>query len=229
MKTGYTLLIALLLLACQGNTEIDINSENLLIGSWIDSSYDNETITFQRAASLNENAPGISFKDNSVFIQRTSGWCGTPPLTFYDDQGTWKSQESLILISLENFPGNFQWRIISLDNNQLIVKRELSEQEIDHQNLMNLFNEIGTLSHSISCTDSNNWSFTPYGTKACGGPQGFIAYSNEIDTVQFLQKVEAYNLAEKQYNIKWSISSTCDVPQQPTSIECQNGYPVFKY
>ncbi|WP_111308380.1 hypothetical protein [Confluentibacter sediminis] len=229
MKTGYTLLIALLLLACQNNPEISIDPENLLIGNWIDSSYDNEIVTFQRAASLNENAPGISFKENSVFIQRTSGWCGTPPLTFYDDQGTWKSQESLIIMSLENFPKNLQWRIISLDNNQLTVKRELSEQEKDHQDLMNLFNEITTLSNSISCIDSNNWSFTSYGTKACGGPQGFIAYSNEIDTVEFLKKIEAYNLAEKQYNIKWSIFSTCDVPKQPTSIECQNGYPIFKY
>lgn len=229
MKTGYTLLIALLLIACQSKTEMDINSENLLIGNWVNPNYEGETITFQRAASLNKNAPGVSFHKNSIFIQRTSGWCGTPPLTFYDDQGTWEMQESLILITNENFPGNFNWRIISLDNNQLIVKRELSEQEIDYQNLMNLFNEISTLSNSISCTDSNDWSYTPYGTKACGGPQGIIAYSNKIDTVQFLQKVEAYNLAEKLYNIKWSIISTCDVPQQPVSIECQNGYPVFKY
>ncbi len=229
MKTGYTLIIALLLLACQSNTDIDINSENLLIGNWVNPSYENESITFQRAASLKKNAPGVSFQKNSVFIERTSGWCGTPPLTFYDEQGTWETQDSLILITNENFPGNFNWRIISLDNKQLIVKRELSEQEKDHQNLMNMFDEISTLSNSVLCTDSNEWNFTPYGAKACGVPQGFIAYSNQINTTQFLQKVEAYTLAEKAYNVKWSIISTCDVPQEPTSIECQNGYPVLKY
>ena len=229
MKTGYTILTAFLLFACQSNTQIDINPENLLIGNWVNPNYENETITFQRAASLNKDAPGVSFQENSIFIQRTSGWCGTPPLTFYDDQGTWKTQGSLILITNENFPGNFNWKIISLNDNQLIVKRELSEQEIDYQNLMDLFEEISALSYSVSCTDSSDWNFTPYGSKACGGPQGYIAYSNQIDVAQFLQKVEAYNLAEKQYNIKWSISSTCDVPQQPTAIECQNGHLVFKY
>lgn len=229
MKTRYTLIIALLLLACQSNTDIDINLENLLIGNWINPNYENESITFQRAASLKENAPGVSFQKNSIFVERTSGWCGTPPLSFYDVQGTWKTQESLILVSNENFPGNFNWRITSLDNDQLIVKRELSEQEKDHQNLINMFDEISTLSNSVSCTDSNEWNFTPYGAKACGGPQGFIAYSNQIDTAQFLQKVKAYTLAEIAYNIKWSIISTCDVPLPPISVECQNGYPVLKY
>ena len=229
MKIVYTLLIALLLFNCQSDNEIEINSENLLIRNWVNPNYDNETITYQRAANLQENASGVSFQKKSIFIQRTSGWCGTPPLTFYDEKGTWKTEETLILITNEYFPSNFNWRIVSLDNNQLIVKRELSEQEIDHQDLMNLFDEISTLSYSMSCTDPNDWSYTAYGAKACGGPQGYIAYSDQIDTALFLQKIEAYNLAEKQYNIKWAIVSTCDLPQQPTSIECQNSYPVLKY
>lgn len=229
MKTLYFLCIAIFLTACQNNNEIEIDANNLLIGNWINPEYNDDTTTFQRAAKLQDNAPGISFQKNTVFTQRTSGWCGTPPLTFYDETGTWETQESLILITNNNFPGNFNWRIISLDNNQLVVKRELSDQEIDHRNLMDLFDEIWERSQSISCTDSNDWNYTPYGAKACGGPQGYIAYSNQIDTVLFLQKVEAYTLAEKQYNIKWSIASTCDIPQEPKSVECQNGYPTFKY
>ncbi len=229
MKTIYTLLISLLLFTCQSNTEIEIDSENLLIGNWINPNYDNETITYERTENLQENAPGISFQKNLTLIERTSGWCGTPPLTFFDMKGTWKTQESLILITRESFPENFNWRIISLDNKKLTVKRELSEQEIDHQNLMTLFDNIYTLSQSVSCTNPDDWSYTSYGAKACGGPQGYIAYSNQIDTLLFLQKIKAYRIAEEQYNIKWSIISTCDVPQQPTSVECQNGYPILKY
>ncbi|MBJ6368362.1 hypothetical protein [Snuella sedimenti] len=229
MKIFYLLPLALCLFSCQSNSDIDIDPENLLIGNWIAPKYENETTIYQRASKLQDNAPGVSFQKNAIFTQRTSGWCGTPPLTFYDETGAWETQESLILITDLNFPGNYNLRIISIDDEQLIVKRELSEQEKDHRELMLLFNGISSLSNSVSCTDPTDWNYTPYGAKACGGPQGYIAYSNQIDTSLFFQKIEAYNLAEKQYNIKWSITSTCDIPQEPKSIACQNGYPILKY
>ncbi|GAA3572070.1 hypothetical protein [Snuella lapsa] len=229
MKILYPLTVVLFLFSCQSNPDIDIDQENLLIGNWVNPKYENETTIYQRASNLQDNAPGISFQKKAVFTQRTSGWCGTPPLSFYDEKGKWETQESLILITNLNFPGNYNLRIISIDNDQLIVKRELSEQEKDHRELMLLFDEISSLSISVSCTDPTDWNYTPYGSKACGGSQGYIAYSNKIDTSLFLQKIEAYNLAEKQYNIKWSVVSSCDVPQVPKSIVCQNGYPILKY
>ena len=229
MRTVCTLLVFIFLLSCDSNSDPQIDPENLLIGHWVEPKYEGETITYQRASNLKENAPGVSFKSDAVFIQRTSGWCGTPPLTFYDEEGTWNTQESLILINSDYFPGNLNWRIISLNENQLVIKRELSEQEKDHRDLMDLFNEISELANSVPCTDASDWSFTAYGSKACGGPQGYIAYSNQIDTVAFLEKVEAYRIAEHEYNIKWSIYSTCDLAQKPTTVECQNGYPVLIY
>lgn len=229
MKTVCTLLLSIFLLACESSSEIPVDPGNLLIGNWINPEYDDETITYQRSSNLKADAPGVSFKSDATFIRRTSGWCGTPPLSFYDEEGTWNTKESLILLNSDYFAGTFNWRIITLDNNQLVVKRELSEQEKDHQDLMDLFNEISELANSVSCTDASDWTFTAYGSKACGGPQGYIAYSNQIDTEAFLEKVEAYRIAENAYNIKWSISSTCDIAKQPTSVECQNGHPVLNY
>ncbi len=229
MKQVCTLLLSLFLLACESSSEIPVDPGNLLIGNWINPEYDNETVTYQRSSNLKADAPGVSFQSNAVFVQRTSGFCGTPPLTFYDQEGVWKTEESLILITNDYFPGNFNWRIITLDANQLVVKRELSDQEKDHRDLMDLFNEISELANSVSCTNAGDWTFTAYGSKACGGAQGYIAYSNQIDTEVFLQKIEAYRVAEHEYNIKWSIASTCDLPQVPVSVECQNGYPVLNY
>ena len=214
--------------SCENNEPI-IDSDNLLLGFWIEPTYENETTTFKRANSFKDDGYGISFKQNGDFIEYTSGWCGTPPLSFFNIDGTFNLDETLISISTESYPTNYAWRIISLTESELVVKRELTEQEIDHRSLMDLFNEIQNLTYSVSCSDSSNWLFTSYGAKACGGPQGYIAYSNKIDTVAFLQKIEAYSKAEKEYNYKYGVVSDCSLPNAPKSVECQNGYPILKY
>lgn len=221
--------ILLIVFSCQQNEDLPPASSDSLYGNWVQPVYENETITFQKAASLSEKSYGISLSKNGSFLERSSGWCGTPPLSFFDYKGTWKLEDDLIMVSTQNYPGDFNWRIISLTSEQLVVKRELTEQEKDHQNLMNLFNEIQQMAESISCTDAINWNFTAYGSKACGGPQGYIAYSNTIDTVSFLNKVAVYTKLENDYNIKWGIISTCDITPQPVAVECQNGVPVLKY
>lgn len=214
--------------SCENNDPI-IDSNNLLLGFWIEPTYDNETTTFKRSNSFKEDAYGISFSKNGDFITQTSGWCGTPPLTFFKINGTFSLNEPLIDITSESYPTNYTWRIVSLTENELIVKRELTSQEKDHRALMDLFYEIQNLAYSVSCSDANDWLFTAYGAKACGGPQGYIPYSNKIDTVAFLQKIEAYTQAEKEYNFNHGVVSTCDIPASPKSVVCENGYPTLKY
>ena len=85
------------------------------------------------------------------------------------------------------------------------------------------------MSNSISCSDANDWLFAAYGAKACGGPQGYIAYSKEIDINSFLNKIEIYTQAEKDFNINWGVISDCSIPNAPTSVECLNGSPILKY
>ncbi len=228
LKHFYILLFIPLFFSCETN-KIIVDADNLLAGNWSNVTYENETTTFKRVTSLEENAPGISFIKNGEFIERTSGWCGTPPLTFYNINGDWELENSVLKITTDSYLNNYNWRIISLTEEELIVKRELTAQEEDYQKLMTLFDEIQTLSISVSCSNSSNWTFTAYGSKACGGPKGFIAYSTEIDTVSFLQKVEDYTKAEQEYNIKWGIISTCDIPNSPVGVECQNGYATLKY
>ena len=94
---------------------------------------------------------------------------------------------------------------------------------------MDLYYEIYSIANSIPCNDALNWSFTPYGSKACGGPQGYIEYSNQIDVPAFLTLVETYTQAEHDYNIEWGIISTCDIIPQPTSVSCENGNAVLNY
>ncbi len=214
---------------CSDDDTINVDSDNLLIGYWADPTYEDEKTTFKKVANLPEEDYGILFKKNGDFVERSSGWCGTPPLVFFDSDGAWQLDDTLITISQDQYPSNYAWRIVSLTANELVVKRELTEREQDHRKLMDLYDEIYKLSISVSCTNTADWTFTAYGSKACGGPQGYIAYSEKIDTTTFLQKVEAYTNLEKAYNIKWNIVSTCDLPHQPKEVGCENGLPVLKY
>ncbi|MGJ5641311.1 hypothetical protein [Formosa sp. S-31] len=102
-------------------------------------------------------------------------------------------------------------------------------QEQDAQQLHRMFSDIETLANSLSCTDASNWTFTAFGSKACGGPEGYIAYSTEIDTRLFLEKIKAYNKAREAFNIKWNIFSDCSIPAQPSGVSCVNGEPVLEY
>ena len=228
LKKTFLLLLVSLFFSCENN-EIPVDTDNLLIGYWQEPVYNNDTITFKRGSSLPNEAYGVSFDQAGGFIERTSGWCGTPPLTFFNIEGVFEQDTTLINIATESYPTNYTWRIIRLTEDELVVKKELSEQEVEYRSLMDLFNEIQELSSSVSCSDATNWLFTAYGAKACGGSQGYIAYSSEIDTNNFLNKIEIYTEAEKTFNVKWGIISDCSIGSVPVSVECENGIPTLKY
>ncbi len=106
---------------------------------------------------------------------------------------------------------------------------ESISQESELKTLQEQFEEITNMVEDATCDDPNNWTFTAYGSKACGGPQGFIAYPLTIDTITFLEKIEAYNLAEEQFNRKWGVISDCALVPSPESLMCENGKPVLIY
>jgi hypothetical protein len=228
LKNIFSIFLITLFFSCENNEQI-INADNLLLGAWIEPEYDSGTITYKRGNSLPDNNPGILFSENGDFIERSSGWCGTPPLIYADYNGSFEIDETLIKISTTFYPNSYQWRVISLTEDELVVKIELTEQETEHRNLMNLFDEIQNLAYAISCVDAGNWAFTAYGSKACGGPQGYIAYSSKINTIELLEKIDFYTKAEKEFNIKWGIISDCSIVNQPKAIVCNNGFATLTY
>lgn len=210
-------------------SKIAKTSDNLLIGNWSEPIYDGEQITFTRTAALPREQYGISFNDGNVYLESTSGWCGTPPLSFFNIEGTYQLKNTLITISKNNHTTDYAWRIVNITETTLIVKRELTEQEIEHQNLINLFYEIEKMANNKTCTNSDDLTFTAYGSKACGGPQGYIAYSTKINVADFLKKVTEYTNKEKAFNVKWGIISTCDIPNRPVDVTCLNNTPTLTY
>ena len=108
------------------------------------------------------------------------------------------------------------------ENNDLMKEQE-------SQNLNQMLSEIQTIANSKTCNNSSEWTFVSYGSKACGGPVGYIAYATIIDTDDFLKKIEEHRAAQKEFNKKWGIISDCSLPSQPSAVICENGKPVFRY
>ncbi len=235
----FIVVLFLVCISCSENKEIEIVESNLLLGNWSEAIYENELLTFRRVKELPKEAYSFSFKEEfPTFIERTSGFCGTPPLSFFNVEGIWEVEENDILkiynSKITNHIGAtpellHNFKIVSLTEEYLTLKRELTEQEKDHQELMDLYNDFYEMAKNNDCNDDANWSFVGYGSKACGGFQGYIAYSTLINVTTFLQKVEKYTQLEDEYNRKWGIYSTCDLIAKPQKVICLNGQPTLQY
>jgi len=132
------------------------------------------------------------------------------------------------LISVDPYPNIYE-TIEDADYSLTLIVEKTSSYEEDQAELEAMFADIKATAESVVCENEEDWKFTAYGSKACGGPQGFIAYSTQIDETAFLASVGAYFLAEAEFNAKWRIYSTCDVPIPPQSISCVDGKAVFDH
>lgn len=118
--------------------------------------------------------------------------------------------------------------LLSMSNISCVSDDELNQKQ-EAQNLSEMFSEIENLTISIDCENSAEWTFTSYGSKACGGPVGFIAYSLNIDVDLFQRLIEKHREKQQEFNEKWGIMSDCSIPAQPTGVICEDGNPVLQY
>ena len=96
-------------------------------------------------------------------------------------------------------------------------------QIITLQELETQFEVIQKLISEGTCSDSSQCNYIAYGTKACGGPQGYLVFSSEVDLEKLKNLVDKYTAAEDTYNKQNGIMSDCSIPSPPDNIECSDG------
>lgn len=96
-------------------------------------------------------------------------------------------------------------------------------KEDDLAELNNLKEEIELLVNSGVCSGNSDCDSIAFGSKACGGPKAYLAFSSSINVELLQQKVANYNALETAFNQKWGIISDCAVVMPPTSVQCING------
>jgi len=98
-----------------------------------------------------------------------------------------------------------------------------ADQEITAKNLEKQLAEIHSVINADSCPETGECGFLAYGSKACGGPQGYLLFSNQVDIEALTKMVEEYNKAEDAYNKKFGIISDCMYATPPEKLACVNG------
>ncbi len=83
--------------------------------------------------------------------------------------------------------------------------------------------QIKDLVASASCTENAQCSYMAYGSKACGGPQGYLVFSSEVEKEKLKNLVDTYTAAEAAYNKQNGITSDCSVVTPPQTIGCVDG------
>ncbi len=100
--------------------------EDKLLGTWVYSNQHNQSIQFKKERSFDSKKPGIEFKKNGTLVKRqNSGWCGTPPISYQNYKGTWKTtSDSTLNIRYEYWGGKIEedWLITDLSKNIIAVK-----------------------------------------------------------------------------------------------------------
>lgn len=114
-------------IGCDNNSEsVMIDASDSLIGYWINPDYSDSGMRLERSNRFKNNAYGVAFLTENISLERSSGWCGTPPLIFADFQGKWKKSDSIITITIDNGMGGVMdnhWKIKTLDEKHLIIER----------------------------------------------------------------------------------------------------------
>jgi len=128
MKKLLILLLALLLISCEKDLlESDALGENTgIVGTWIANAYEDDLTLLSRGDELDHSKYGFTIKDDGTFIERkNAGWCGTPPITYDNFEGTWEAlSDSLLDITVAYWGGTmtYQMRIVSLDREELKIR-----------------------------------------------------------------------------------------------------------
>lgn len=90
------------------------------------------------------------------------------------------------------------------------------DQEWDKAVVAQLERDARRLATADGCTDAGACRVAPVGVKACGGPRDYIAYCvTATDTAALFRKLDELARAEREYNQRYGIMSTCEFREAP--------------
>jgi hypothetical protein len=128
IKKILLIITMMLVIACCGESLINPQNNEDIVGIWVENKHEDEHEhrVFERENKLDNNKYGFIIESDGKFIERkNSGWCGTPPISFANFNGTWQHiSDSILNIEVGYWGGitNYKIKIISLDANELRIK-----------------------------------------------------------------------------------------------------------
>lgn len=102
------------------------------------------------------------------------------------------------------------------DSPSVPTTRPVGDQEWDRSIVDQLERDARRLATADGCRDAGSCRTAPVGVKACGGPRDYIVYcATATDSVALFRKLDELARAERAYNLKYGIMSTCELRTPP--------------
>jgi hypothetical protein len=100
------------------------------------------------------------------------------------------------------------------------------DQKADWAQIVAFENEAKALVKTNGCSSAGECRTAPVGSRACGGPRYYLVYcSRTTDSAALFRKLDAVAAAEREFNSRYQIVSTCEFRLPPkvalTGGSCQ--------
>lgn len=91
------------------------------------------------------------------------------------------------------------------------------DQKSDWAQIVALENEAKALVKTDGCSSAGDCRTAAVGSRACGGPRYYLVYcSRTTDSAALFKKLEAVAAAEREFNSRYQLVSTCEFRMPPT-------------
>jgi len=91
------------------------------------------------------------------------------------------------------------------------------DQTADWAQIVELENQAKALVKAEGCSSADQCLTAAVGSRACGGPRYYLVYcAQTTDSAALLGKLDAVAAAEREYNARYKVMSTCEFRMPPT-------------
>jgi len=120
----FFIVLAFWLMSCEKDKKPVDNTPGELTGFWINPQYGDSIVIYERAGGFNDGH-GFHFLDEGSLVEhKNAGFCGTPPITYADFDGTYSLNDSTLIVNAEYWGGvtPTTWKLISINPTILTIK-----------------------------------------------------------------------------------------------------------
>jgi hypothetical protein len=118
------LVIACIIASCETIDKQSGSNTYDITGIWLKETYEDSILTFQKTEVAADDEYWLSIReDHTLTEHKNAGWCGTPPISYADFEGTWELNDSIIEITVGFWGGlaDYTWKILSVTDSKLRV------------------------------------------------------------------------------------------------------------
>jgi hypothetical protein len=101
-------------------------------------------------------------------------------------------------------------------NNAGVNPPAAGSQQSDWAAIEKLEAEAKVIASTSGCSTASECRSAPVGSRACGGPRYYLPYcAKTTDSVALYRKLDQVAAAERAYNTKYQLASTCEMRLPP--------------